>query len=345
MGKKKKYLVEPLMARPGAHYTCFGDGLCCTDLHGLGPLSKKEVVSLELVSPGVIAHADDNGFDEPMLKTRSDGGCLFLGPDRCHLHAALGPETKPSGCRRFPLGLVATPVGGRVTTRHRCPCRTLGDRPVLVPEDAAPSLLNKKGRLSADREVGPSVRLSKKRKVSFDKWVEIEAKLLGRLASGESPAAILDAKPFPKLKGTSWKREAREMMDEGVDETRFGSALSWFAQAVRSEVGLRRKRLEDLIWEDAFDRAEARSKVPGDPDAVIADWISDEIWGLEWAFEGDFSLARVELATRLAVCQDVRKRLERAGRRPDRAAAEAVAVVDLVGDSEWWTDIVAKMRP
>ena len=68
MGKKNKYLVEPLMARPGAHYTCFGDGLCCTDLHGLGPLSKKEVVALELVSPAVVAHPDDDGgFDEPPL--------------------------------------------------------------------------------------------------------------------------------------------------------------------------------------------------------------------------------------------------------------------------------------
>jgi len=235
-------------------------------------------------------------------------------------------------------------VGGRVTTRHRCPCRTLGDRPVLDPKDAAPSLVNRRGHLSADRQVGPAVRLSKKKKVSFDDWVALENDLLGRLASGENPARVLDAKPFPKLSGSTWKHEAREMMEDGVDETRFGSALSWFAQAVRSETGLGRKRLDDLVWGDAFDRAEARSPVPGDPDAIIADWIADEIWGLEWAFEGHFGLARVELATRLAVCQDVRKRLERAGRRPDRAAAEAVAVVDLVGDSEWWTDIVSKMR-
>ena len=124
--------MQPLLARRGAHYTCFGDGLCCTDLHGLGPLTKKEVKALKLVSPGVIEPPSEEGFDEPMLRTRGDGGCLFLGPDRCYLHAALGAEAKPAGCRRFPLGLTATPDGGRVTTRHRCPCRTLGRRPLLV---------------------------------------------------------------------------------------------------------------------------------------------------------------------------------------------------------------------
>ena len=44
--KKKKTKVRPLIPRPGARYTCFGDGLCCTDIHGIGPLTKKEVAGL-----------------------------------------------------------------------------------------------------------------------------------------------------------------------------------------------------------------------------------------------------------------------------------------------------------
>jgi hypothetical protein len=344
MAKKKAARVEPLIARTGAHYTCFGDGLCCTDLHGLGPLTKKEVVALSLVSPEVIEPPSDEGFDEPMLRTRSDGGCLFLGPDRCYLHAALGPEAKPAGCRRFPLGLAATPDGGRVTTRHRCPCRTLGRRPLLVADDAAPSLVDKKGRLQADREIGSKIRLTKKKKVSFEEWTKIEEDLLTRLAAGESPVSVLDAKPFPKLHRSSWKLEAQEMMDDGADDTRFGSALAWFAQSIRGLNGMKRKRIDDLAWGEAFDRAEARSPESDKPAAIVADWIADEIWALEWAEDDTFAVGRADLATRYAICEDIRSRLEKRGRRPDRAAAEAVAVVDLVGDSEFWSDIRAKME-
>ena len=37
--KKKKTKLRPLTPRPGARYTCFGDGLCCTDIHAIGPLT------------------------------------------------------------------------------------------------------------------------------------------------------------------------------------------------------------------------------------------------------------------------------------------------------------------
>src|SRR5260370_891972 len=38
--------VRPLLLREGARYACFGDGLCCTDMHALGPLTRSEVVQL-----------------------------------------------------------------------------------------------------------------------------------------------------------------------------------------------------------------------------------------------------------------------------------------------------------
>ena len=74
----------------------------------------------------------NDDHDDYMLNTAADGGCVFLMADqRCSVHAQLGAEAKPDGCRRFPLGLAATPNGGRITTDHRCPCRTMGDRPEI----------------------------------------------------------------------------------------------------------------------------------------------------------------------------------------------------------------------
>ena len=140
--KKKKTKVRPLLARPGARYTCFGDGLCCTDIHGIGPLTKKEVGEMRRIYRPSAGWNDDH--DDYMLNTAADGGCLFLMSDqRCSVHAQLGPEAKPDGCRRFPLGLAATPVGGRITTDHRCPCRTMGDRPEIRPDDVEPSDLRR----------------------------------------------------------------------------------------------------------------------------------------------------------------------------------------------------------
>ena len=122
--------TRPLLVRPGARYACFGDGLCCTDIHGLGPLTRREVTAIRRIDSGAAPYSEL--FEDHMLRTAADGGCVFLMADRrCALHAEHGPEAKPDGCRRFPLGLVATPSGGRITTEHRCPCPTLGDRPPL----------------------------------------------------------------------------------------------------------------------------------------------------------------------------------------------------------------------
>ena len=107
--KKKKTQVRPLLPRPGARYTCFGDGLCCTDIHGIGPLTKKEVAQMRRIDRQSAGWNDDH--DDYMLNTAADGGCVFLMSDqRCSVHARLGPEAKPEGCRRFPLGVVATPA-------------------------------------------------------------------------------------------------------------------------------------------------------------------------------------------------------------------------------------------
>ena len=335
--------VRPLRARPGARYTCFGDGLCCTDLHGLGPLTRSEVKFLRVISPGVVAPEGESGFDEPMLQTNREGGCLFLGPAGCELHNALGADSKPDGCRRFPLGLTATPEGGRITTRHRCTCRTLGPRPPLSAENAENSLSHR-GRLQADRRVGAKVRVGERKRVAFDRYAAMEAELLEKLEAGIDPLDVLAVKPFPKLKDTTWKKEADDMVRKGADHSRFGTAIEWFARSIKSLLQLREpKTVRSLSWADSFDRAMARAPEPADPDRIVADWVADEIWSLQWTETGSFARARADIATRYAIAQDVRRRLEQEGRRPDRAAAEAVTIADLMGDSEWWDDVVEAM--
>lgn len=345
MAKKKRTQVRPLSVRPGAHYTCFGDGLCCTDIHGLGPLTKRELVQVRRRDPAGAGWDED--FEDRMLFTEPDGGCHFLLPDlRCRIHAEEGPDAKPDGCRRFPLGLVATPHGGRITTHHRCPCRTMGERPKLTAEAALPSLVNRAGRPKADRRVN-KVRLERKaKKVSFDTWLEVESEFLDALASGVEPESVLEADPFPKLKGSSWEREAEDFID-AMDGTSFGAAIATFGEMVRTLLDPEhRYRGPGRPWAEAYDRAEAREGDDRGEDEVFADWIADEVWGLDFAQNGSFDVCRAELATRLAVGRAIARHYQQShDLAPGRAAAEALTVVELVGDSEFWEEIEDRIRP
>ncbi len=279
MAQKVRAKVRPLLVRPGARYTCFGDGLCCTDIHGLGPLTKRELTQIRRIDPEGGEYND--GFEDYMLRTAADGGCVFQLPDqRCSVHAKRGPEAKPEGCSRFPLGLVATPEGGRITTEHRCPCRTLGDRPELTPEDALPSLVDSAGRPSADDRV-KKVKLSAKQKVAFSTYREIESKMLEELAKGRKPSKVLGERPFPKLHKSDWVLEALELVDSR-DGTAFGAALGWFGDTILKLVDGRRPRPPARPWAPAFDRAEARPGEPRSSREVFADWIADELWSLGW---------------------------------------------------------------
>ena len=344
MGKKNAAVVQPLLTRVGAQYTCFGDGLCCTNIHGLGPISKKELVQVRSRDRQGAGWDDD--FDDRMLRTAPDGGCHFLLRDlRCGIHAESGPQAKPDGCRRFPLGLVATPTGGRITTHHRCPCRTMGERPDIDPEIVLPSIANKHGRPKADRRV-TKVRLERKhKKVPFSAWEAIERPLLEKLIGAHPPEDVLGAAPFPKLKKSSWEAEADELMD-GMDGTSFGFAIGSFAETVRALIDPEhRYRGPHRPWGDAFDRAEKRSDHRRSEDEVLADWIADEIWSLSFAESSSFDVCRAELATRLAVARFLAQRFrEEARLEPGRSAAEAVSVVELVGDSEYWDAIVDRIR-
>ncbi|MFW5875527.1 MAG: YkgJ family cysteine cluster protein [Myxococcota bacterium] len=334
--------VRPFRFRAGARYQCFGDGLCCSDIHALGPLTRRELVQIRRLDPAGAGKQD--GFDQPMLLNKPDGSCVFQLPDRrCGVHAQFGYEAKPGGCRRFPLGLVATPRGGRVTTEHRCPCRTMGERPELTPDGVQGALKDDAGRLVADRRV-ERVSLDARRRVSFDRYATMEQALIGRLLEGEPPEDVVGAQPFPRLRDTTWRDEAELFVDSG-DTSQFGVALQWFGDAVLSLRHGRRPPRRDRPWAQSFARSRARTSVPRRADEVLADWLADEIWSLRWVDHGwSFERARREMATRLAVARHVLGRLRRQRVREDQAAAEAVMVIDMLAGSEYWIDVVDVMR-
>lgn len=342
MPSKVRPRTSPLLLREGARYRCFGDGLCCNDVHGLGPLTRAELVQIRKIDPRGASYADE--FEDYMLETAADGGCHFLRADQlCGIHAERGPEAKPDGCRQFPYRLGGTPMGARVGTKHRCPCRTMGDRPPLDVKDAVASLTDGKGRLDTTHDV-TRVRLAPRRIVDVETYAAIEAPLLARLARGEDALTVLAAKPFPKLKGESFAIVGKEFVKDR-DGSRFGAALGWFGDTILHLSDGRRARPPGRPWADAFDRAEARSKTPADPALVLNDWVADELWTLEWAVSSTFQQARSELATRVVIARDIASRLEVAGVRADRAVAEALTIVDSVGSSEHWERVVERIPP
>jgi Fe-S-cluster containining protein len=334
--KKKKTKVRPLIPRPGARYTCFGDGLCCTDIHGIGPLTKKEVAAMRRIERGSAGWDEDH--DDYMLHTAADGGCVFLMSDqRCSVHAQLGPDAKPDGCRRFPLGLVATPVGGRITTEHRCPCRTMGERPEIRPEDVESSVSDGGSRPIADRRIH-RIAMSSNETLKFSDWEALEANYLNRLRGREPLLTILDAEPFPALRESSWGKQAEEFI-AARDGSQFGVAMAWVGDTIKALQSGSCPRPPGRPWAPAFDRAQGRSPKARSSREVFGDWIADEVWSLKWAEDYDFALARVELATRLTIAEDICARLRGAGTRADRAAAEAVMMLEVVGESDFWTEV------
>lgn len=335
----------PLILRPGTQYRCFGDGLCCSDIHVLGPLGKDELIQIRRADRAGAVH--DDTAEDWVIRTAPDGGCHFqLSDQRCSIHATAGPEAKPAFCQRFPVGLVETPEGGRVTTHHRCPCRTVGARPDLDKKTAREILGDANGEPWADRRV-KKVRLHRRdKKVDFKAWRAVEKPMLKRLAAGESPERVLDAMAFPPLKDASWEEVADEFAGS-IDGSAFGFAIATFAEVVRGLLHEEhRVRLPVRPWADAFARAAKREDAPRTADAVLADWLADEIWALAWSDYTSFDLARSEWATRIAVARSLISILvAQRGLREDHAAAEALMVVELVGDSEFWTDTVVLMRP
>lgn len=339
MPKLAEPRARPLLVRPGARFACSGDGLCCTDLHALGPLTRAEVKLVRKLRPGsVIMHED---VEAPCMRTAEHGGCAQLNQDGwCSIHVEEGPEHKPGGCRRFPYGLVTTPYGGRITTESRCPCRTLGERPPLDVLDAERSLRDLAGRLEADQSADKRIAMTIEEKLPFPEYARIEARMIERLLSGERAEDVLACAPLPTMHEGSWPVWAAGLY-ESDDGTRGGIALSWFADTLLALSTGSTPPERPRPWRSAFERGAARAKRPERADDVINDWIADELWMMRGLGYGcPFDVARAELATRLAVVRAITARLRAAGVREDQAAAEAVMIGELTGCCEHWEDCV-----
>ena len=71
----------------------------------------------------LVRHARTLGIERPLdgdaLRLNA-GRCVFLDTAGCRLHAAFGPEAKPTACRQFPKVLVRGPDGVRVGIDPGC---------------------------------------------------------------------------------------------------------------------------------------------------------------------------------------------------------------------------------
>jgi Fe-S-cluster containining protein len=160
-----------LLVRPGARFECRGDGLCCSDVHALGPLSADEAARIGGLAPQAIGEHARLGL--PVLVPSEGPRCgFFEGDEGCRLHRERGAAFKSAACRRFPFGSMRTPDGIRVTTAHRCPCRTVGIREP-VDADEARAALTSGDELRVDGNVH-RVPIAPGRRVAFSRYRDWE---------------------------------------------------------------------------------------------------------------------------------------------------------------------------
>ena len=327
-----------LVARPGARFECFSDGLCCSDIHALGPLSKKEVRQMRALVKNSVIHQEN--VDAPCMRPGENGQCAQREDGLCGVHKHHGHAAKPEGCRRFPYGLLATPDGARVTTEHRCPCRTLGDRRPLNLKEARRSLSDEKGNLEVDRVAPEEVPISAGALMPFDEYRKHEKELIRRLLAGERAEDVLAAEVLPPLAEDAWPNLAVGFYDMD-DQSAGGIGLSWFGDALLHLHSGHTPPKRPRPWEWSFDKAIARSTKRDDPEKVINDWVADELWMMRWnSWDCTFDVGRAELATRLAAVRYIAELIRARRVRADQAVAEAIMAAEISAASEHWSDIV-----
>lgn len=334
-----------LQIRRGARYSCESDGLCCSDVHALGPLTRSESVRVSSYDPESVAVHPRLGL--VVLKPRADHTCRFFDFDQgCRIHRERGALAKPAACRQFPFGLVATPAGLRVTTAHRCPCRTMGDRAPLDVAEAR-SALTHGGRLRIDQTVRDRVRLTRRRQLGWIKYERVEALVLAGLLDGSLAATLgrtlgqsADGAAFPAIIDATWADVAHSHRAM-VDGSTTGEALAWFGDALLFV--LEGKRLEGRArpWAWSFERAARRVHHPRDPAALYADFAADRVYGLRWSEESSLAGELLSLSVALRCAGVIANAIARAAsgasngdsdseaRTQERAAAEAVMIAEV----------------
>ncbi|MGB8332758.1 MAG: hypothetical protein WCE62_21720 [Polyangiales bacterium] len=333
---------EPLLVRPGARFDCVGDGLCCSDIHAVGALSDEDCQMLTLISEHAIARYE--GEDSAVMMMQSDTGrCVFWSEEGCAIHSRLGPAMKPSPCIQFPYALTATPVGGRITTQHRCTCRTLGPLPLVSAEVARPCLLDADGELKPEHAVFDQVPWSSTVSLSFEEYAGREAGLIAALVEGRNLMTVLGAQPFPELHAMSWTQVADELL-AFRGSSRASVAARSFGDAIAFLVDRRERTEHERPWADSFERAGKRIVAPAPPNEVFGDWLADEVWSMRWTRFGSLARARAEWATRLAIARRIAGWLDISTPRQDNiSAAEAVMIVEVIGTSDTWEKVQAAL--
>ena len=307
----------------------------------MGPLDEEDVAFLSAISEDAVDRHDGDA----VLMMRSDTGtCVFWSEDGCALHAKLGPQSKPSPCIQFPYGLTATPTGGRITTQHRCPCRTLGPRAPLAIETVRPCLVDSQGELKPDHAVEEPVAWSASEQIPFDEYERRESGLLQSLTSGKALARTLQAEPFPELEGRTWADVADELQSfEGG--SRVSVAARWFGDALGFLIDRRGRTEHERPWARSFDRAQQRVAVPDAPNQVFGDWLADEVWAMRWTPYGSFAATRAELVTKLLIARRIAGWLDISSPLSDNvSAAEAVMIVDVIGSTDSWEAVLESTR-
>jgi hypothetical protein len=317
-----------------------GDGLCCSDIHAVGALTDDDCEMLSMISEHAIDRHE--GEEAAVMMMRSDTGrCVFWSEAGCALHSSLGAQMKPTPCIQFPYALTATPAGGRISTQHRCTCRTLGPLPPVTVEGARPCLLDSNGELKPEHAVLDEVAWSSTETLSFAEYAEREAGLLAALLEGKSLKTVLQAEPFPELEGTTWPEVVEELL-EFKGPSRAAHASRWFADAIGFLLDRRERTETARPWADAFERAGQRVVDPVPPNKVFGDWLADELWSMRWTHYGSLERARKEWATRLAIARRIAGWLDISTPLQDNiSAAEAVMIVDVIGTTDPWDKVQA----
>lgn len=326
-----------IAVRPGVRFTCHADGLCCSDIHVLGPLSDEELIPLRALGRKIVGR--DASVGGWAFRVEQRGACSFLVEDnRCRVHATLGAELKPATCRRFPFYFVETPLGLRAATSHRCTCRTLGERALIDEAAVFAEVGTPQAPLTTAWKVGASVVVEGQDSVPFLVWTQIEERLIARLLRTRDSRSVLDAPGFSVLRQGTWAAVA-ERFGRPIDASGFEQAKAWIGDAIFAVEEGRPYLDRPRPWQRFLPNLTSRIKETDAPAAMLADWMADEIWCLEWTRRGSFLQARLDFATRLRIVTALADEFLRLGTPPILATAEAIMVMDAVGHSPHWDQV------
>ncbi len=229
----------------------------------------------------------------------------------------------------------------------------MGERDPIDPERAHAAVTDAAGRLSADRRIEGRIPIAARSRVGWRRYAALEATLLDQLTSVSAERSVEDVlgvEAFPDVTVGSWEQIGVDLAQEsrasrwGECFRLFGRTLAWLHAPTDERP--RRLTFPPRLWTEHFDRAEQRtpfdpSRAPDEIERMYADFVADFVWALEWTFVCDMTQLRLELASRLAVARTFARALVLAGARPDRAAAESIAMIEVVGVSPAWAQVAA----